>query len=103
MLNEASIAAGRMQPPGLSEIRAAQADGRWASAYESQKSARVPADLDSALEQHEQARHAFSQLDKTGQYAVLLPLLKATTASSRARQLQKAIAKLNADNSAPQT
>jgi uncharacterized protein YdeI (YjbR/CyaY-like superfamily) len=99
---EALMAAGRMQAPGLAEIHAAQADGRWDAAYESQKNASVPPDLAAALEQYEQAKHAFDRLDKSGQYAVMLPLLKATTARSLAAQLQKAITKLEADNQAPQ-
>lgn len=98
---EVLIAAGRMQAPGLAEIHAAQADGRWKIAYESQKNASVPLDLSVVLEQHEQAKQAFNQLDKSGQYAVILPLLKATTARSRAVLLQKVIAKLEADNQAP--
>jgi len=100
---EALLAAGRMQAPGLAEIRAAQADGRWGAAYESQKTASVPPDLAAALEQHELARHAFNRLSKSGQYAVVLSLLKATTAASRAVRLQKAIAKLAADDQASPT
>ena len=87
---------GRMKAPGNAEIHRAQEDGRWGAAYESQKSATIPQDLAAALEQHEQAKQAFSQLDKTAQYAVFLPLLKATTAKIRTTQLQKAIAKLEA-------
>jgi uncharacterized protein YdeI (YjbR/CyaY-like superfamily) len=100
---EALLAAGRMQAPGLAEIRAARADGRWDAAYESQKNASVPPDLAAALEQHDQARHAFNRLTKSGQYAVVLSLLKATTAARRAVRLQKAIAKLAADNQASPT
>ena len=50
---EALIAAGRMQAPGLAEILAAKADGRWDAAYESQKNATIPPDLAAALEQSE--------------------------------------------------
>jgi uncharacterized protein YdeI (YjbR/CyaY-like superfamily) len=39
---EALIAAGRMRAPGLAEIEAAKADGRWEAAYESQRTATVP-------------------------------------------------------------
>ncbi|WP_239713948.1 YdeI/OmpD-associated family protein [Paenibacillus sp. 19GGS1-52] len=80
----------------VGSIVTVKANGRWDAAYESQKSATIPPDLAAALEQHEQAKQAFSQLDKTAQYAVFLPLLKATTAKSRTTQLQKAIAKLEA-------
>ncbi|WP_028778377.1 YdeI/OmpD-associated family protein [Shimazuella kribbensis] len=93
---EVLIAAGRMQAPGFAEIHTAQNDGRWKLAYESQKNASVPPDLAAMLGQHEQAKQAFDQLDKSSQYAVMLPLLKATTAKNRAVQLQKVIVKLEA-------
>ncbi|MFX3631797.1 MAG: YdeI family protein [Candidatus Pristimantibacillus sp.] len=85
---------GRMKAPGYAEIQRAQEDGRWGAAYESQKSATIPQDLSAALDEHEQAKQAFNHLDKTSQYAILLPLLKATSAKSRTAQLQKAITKL---------
>ncbi|WP_282936259.1 YdeI/OmpD-associated family protein [Paenibacillus sp. RC67] len=82
---------GRMKAHGYAEIRRAQEDGRWDVAHESQKCATIPADLAAALVQHEQAQKAFSQLDKRSQYAILLPLLKATSAKSRATLLMISI------------
>ncbi|MGQ0569413.1 MAG: YdeI/OmpD-associated family protein [Armatimonadota bacterium] len=93
---ETLIDAGRMRAPGLVEVAAAQADGRWAVAYASQRNASLPPDLAAALEQNERTRTAFERLDKTGQYAIILPLLKATTPAIRVIRLQKAIAKLEA-------
>jgi len=87
---------GRMKAPGYAEIHRAQADGRWDAAYESQKNATIPSDLADALAQNEKAIQAFSQLDKSAQYVVFLPILKATTTKSRTFQLKKAIAKLEA-------
>ena len=46
---EALIAAGRMREPGMAEVRAARADGRWAAAYASQREATVPPDVVAAL------------------------------------------------------
>jgi uncharacterized protein YdeI (YjbR/CyaY-like superfamily) len=91
---EALIDAGRMRAPGLAEVAAAKADGRWAAAYEPQRNAGVPADLAVALEQNERARTAYERLDKTGRYLVALPILKATTPAMRASRLQKAISAL---------
>jgi uncharacterized protein YdeI (YjbR/CyaY-like superfamily) len=93
---EALIDAGRMRAPGLAAVAAAQADGRWAAAYEPQRNARVPPDLAAALEQNERARTGFEQLDKTGQYAIILPMLKATNPTIRVVRLQKAITELEA-------
>jgi uncharacterized protein YdeI (YjbR/CyaY-like superfamily) len=93
---EALIAARRMQPAGMVEIEAAKLDGRWDAAYESQRNVSMPPDLAAALAQNEKAKRTFDLLDKTGQYAVILPILKATTADNRAARLQKAITKLAA-------
>jgi uncharacterized protein YdeI (YjbR/CyaY-like superfamily) len=93
---EALIDAGRMRAPGLAEVAAAQADGRWAAAYEPQRNASLPPDLAAALEHNERARTAFEQLDKTGRYVIVLPVLKATSPAKRATRLQQAISKLEA-------
>jgi uncharacterized protein YdeI (YjbR/CyaY-like superfamily) len=93
---EALIVAGRMRAPGLGEVAAARADGRWAAAYAPQRNAALPPDLASALEQNERARSVFEQLDRQGQYATILPVLKATTPAIRMIRLQKAIARLEA-------
>jgi len=91
---EALMAAGRMQPAGLLEIEAAKKDGRWNAAYESQRNVSIPSDLEAALAQNVQAQNAFSLLDKTAQYVIILPILKATTSERRAARLLKAITKL---------
>jgi uncharacterized protein YdeI (YjbR/CyaY-like superfamily) len=91
---EALIDAGRMRACGLAEVAAAQADGRWAAAYEPQRNVGLPADLAGALAQNERARTAFEQLGKTGQYAMILPVLKAASPAIRKVRLQQAIAKL---------
>ena len=38
-----------MRPSGMAEVEAAKEDGRWAAAYESQRTAETPADLAAAL------------------------------------------------------
>jgi uncharacterized protein YdeI (YjbR/CyaY-like superfamily) len=93
---EALIAAGRMREPGLAEIEAARADGRWDAAYESQRTATVPADLAAALAHDEPARAFFESLGRTDRYAVILRLLKARTAASREAQLDQVVALLRA-------
>jgi len=93
---EALIAAGRMQPAGLAEIQAAQADGRWQSAYESQRTAAVPPDLVTALAGDARASAAFERLGRSDRYAVILPLLKARSPETRARTMARAIERLAA-------
>jgi uncharacterized protein YdeI (YjbR/CyaY-like superfamily) len=91
---EALTAAGRMRPPGLADVAAAQADGRWAAAYTAQRDATVPPDLAKALAAHPQAAARFEALGKTGRYLVILPLLKARTPAGRAGRLHNAISDL---------
>jgi uncharacterized protein YdeI (YjbR/CyaY-like superfamily) len=92
---EALIAAGRMREPGLAAILAAEADGRWDAAYQSQRNAIVPPDLAAALAHDERARDRFELLDRTHQYALFLRLMKAKTPGNRAAQLQRILASLS--------
>lgn len=91
---EALTAAGRMRPPGLAEVEAARADGRWDAAYTAQRNVTVPPDLAKALAAHPGAAARFEALDKTARYQVILPLLKARTPAGRQARLDRAIADL---------
>jgi uncharacterized protein YdeI (YjbR/CyaY-like superfamily) len=91
---EALMAAGRMQPAGLDQVAAAKADGRWDAAYESQRTATVPADLEAALARRPAAHAAFDQLSKSERYGLILRLLKARTPEARARQLERIVGTL---------
>jgi len=93
---EELIAAGRMRPSGLAEVEAAKADGRWAIAYAPQRHATVPPDLAAALAASPQAAQAFDALGKTQQYAVILKLVTARTATARTAQLRRAMTALEA-------
>jgi uncharacterized protein YdeI (YjbR/CyaY-like superfamily) len=88
------MAAGRMRPPGLAEVEAAKADGRWDAAYTSQKQATVPPDLAAALAASPVAASAFESLSKTNQYAVILDIVTTRTPSTRAAHIRKAITAL---------
>ena len=78
-----------MRPAGLAEVEAAQADGRWDAAYESQRTAEVPDDLTAALAADDAARAAFEALGRSERYAVMLPVLKAATSEARAREISQ--------------
>ena len=93
---EALAEAGRMRPPGLAEVEAAKADGRWEAAYESQRNATVPPDLATALAGNADANAAFEQLGRSDRYAVILPLLKARTPEARAKVLAREVTRLAA-------
>jgi uncharacterized protein YdeI (YjbR/CyaY-like superfamily) len=47
---EELVAGGRMRHTGLAQVEAAKADGRWDAAYEGQRTAGVPADLQRELD-----------------------------------------------------
>ncbi|MFE2043315.1 YdeI family protein [Streptomyces sp. NPDC059477] len=89
-------AAGRMRSAGRAEVTAAQADGRWAVAYESQRNATVPDDLAAALEQSPGARAAFDRLGRTDRFLVGLRLQRTRTARGRASRLAAEVARLEA-------
>jgi uncharacterized protein YdeI (YjbR/CyaY-like superfamily) len=91
---EALLAAGRMRPPGLAEVAAAKSDGRWQTAYESQRTAEPPPDLVTALAGNAAARAAFEGLGRSERYAVILQLLKTRTPEARARVLTREVVRL---------
>ncbi len=91
---EKLLAAGRMRPSGLAEVEAAKADGRWDTAYASQRNATVPDDLASALAASPRAAKAFAARGKSQQYAIILKLVTSRTATGRAAQLRRAMAPL---------
>ncbi|WP_037605140.1 YdeI/OmpD-associated family protein [Streptacidiphilus rugosus] len=85
----ALTAAGRMREPGLAEVRRAKADGRWAAAYQPQRTATVPDDLAALLDAEPKARAAFEALDRSGRYQLILPLLQALTPETRQARLAR--------------
>jgi uncharacterized protein YdeI (YjbR/CyaY-like superfamily) len=91
---EQLVAAGRMRPPGLAEVAAAKADGRWDAAYESQRDATVPPDLAAALSASPAAAAAFASLSRTSQYAVILDVVTARTPRTRSAHISKAVTEL---------
>ncbi|MEU4468979.1 YdeI/OmpD-associated family protein [Streptomyces sp. NPDC024017] len=91
---EELTAAGRMRPGGLAEVASARADGRWEAAYASQKEAEVPEDLAAALQRSPRAAAAFEALGRTDRYLLMLGVLRARTAGSRAAQVAAAVGKL---------
>ena len=88
------IAAGRMQPPGLREVETAQADGRWARAYEGQAVAQVPPDLQAAFDANPKAAAFFATLTGANRYAVLYRIHDAKRPQTRADRIAKFVAML---------
>ncbi len=86
---EGLIEVGRMRPAGMAEVEAAKADGRWEDAYEGQRAADVPADLQRELDARPAAREFFATLDSANRYAIVYRLGEAKKAETRERRLRK--------------
>jgi uncharacterized protein YdeI (YjbR/CyaY-like superfamily) len=86
---------GEMQPAGLREVERAQADGRWAAAYDAQSTATVPEDLRRALDADPVADAFFSTLDSRNRYAILYRLADAKRPETRVRRLRTFVAMLH--------
>lgn len=89
------LAEGRVRPPGLAQIEAAKADGRWEAAYPAQSAATVPGDLQRALDQNPKAKDFFETLTGSARYAFLYRLHNVTKPEARAKRIAGYIELLN--------
>lgn len=90
----ALIAAGRMQAPGLAQVEAAKADGRWARAYDGARTSVVPDDLLAELDAQPQAKAFFATINASNRYAVLWRIQTAVKPETRARRIAELVAML---------
>ena len=88
------IASGAMRPAGLREVERAQADGRWDRAYDGQRNATVPADLQAALDANPRAREFFGSLNRGDRYSILYRVEDAKRPETRARRIAGFVAML---------
>ena len=91
---EALEESGALRPAGAAEVAAAKADGRWEAAYEGQRTAKVPADLQAELDANPKAAAFFADLDGANRYAITYRLAEAKKPETRARRLAKFVAML---------
>jgi uncharacterized protein YdeI (YjbR/CyaY-like superfamily) len=88
------IESGEMQPEGLAEVKAAQADGRWAGAYASPRNITVPNDLQTALDANPVAKQRFQEVDGRNRYAILYRIHDAKKPETRQRRIAKYVTML---------
>jgi uncharacterized protein YdeI (YjbR/CyaY-like superfamily) len=88
------IATSRMQAPGLAQVQAAQADGRWEAAYASPRSSSVPPELLAAIEANPRALATYRTLDRANLYALGFRLMHLKTLAARERKLVEFVALL---------
>jgi len=91
---ERLIEAGHMRPAGLAQVEAARADGRWEDAYDGQRSATVPPDLQAALDASPAAAAFFATLRGANRYAILYRVQDAKRPETRARRIDRFVAML---------
>ncbi|HET6567085.1 MAG TPA: YdeI/OmpD-associated family protein [Rhodothermales bacterium] len=91
---QALMEAGRMKPAGLAAVERAKEDGRWAAAYDSQRNATVPDDLQVELDRNPKARAFFSTLDSANRYAVLFRIQTAKRPETRAKRIASLVGML---------
>ena len=84
---EALIAGGHMKVAGRAAIEAARADGRWAAAYDSPRTSKVPDDFQAALDAHAGAAKFWATLNAANRYAVLWRIQTAKKSETRARRI----------------
>ncbi len=87
----ALIKEGRMQAPGLAQVEAAKADGRWAKAYDGARTSVVPEDLIAALDAEPKAKAFFSTINAANRYAILWRIQTAVKAETRARRIAQLV------------
>ncbi len=85
---ERLISEGRMMEPGLVQVRAAQADGRWENAYTASEM-EVPADFLEALESQPEVKAFYGTLTKSSRYVIAYGLTSAKKADTRQRRFTK--------------
>lgn len=87
----ALIESGRMRPGGLEQIERAKQDGRWEAAYDSSRTATVPADFERELELNPKAQVFFKTISAANRYAILWRLQTAKKVETRAKRLRSFI------------
>lgn len=89
--------AGRLQPPGVQQVKAAKQDGRWERAYAPASTATIPADLRIALAAEPKAKAHFARLSASWRYRILYRIHEVKRPETRARRIATLVARLASD------
>lgn len=93
---ERLMAEGRMHPPGLAQVKAAQSDGRWERAYAGSAEMEIPEDFLLALAKNARAKKCFATLDRRNLFTIYLRLTTAKRPETRQKRIAQMIAQLAA-------
>ena len=83
-----------MRPAGVAQIEAAKNDGRWDSAYASQRTVTIPDDFQRALDDNPKANEFFATLRSAERYSFLYRIHDAKRPETRARRIRDYVAML---------
>ncbi|SDG24944.1 YdeI/OmpD-associated family protein [Pelagibacterium luteolum] len=88
------IEKGLMRDPGLAQVEAAKADGRWDAAYASGAEFVMPEDFLAAVRVNPQALATYETLNRANLYALMFRINGVKRAETRARNIEKFVAML---------
>ncbi len=91
---ERLIAQGLMQAPGLAQVEAARADGRWASAYAGSADMVIPQDFLAAVQQDPAALAFYGTLKRQQLFTIYYRLTSAKRPETRERRMAEILATL---------
>jgi uncharacterized protein YdeI (YjbR/CyaY-like superfamily) len=83
---ERLIASGRMRPPGVEQIEAAKADGRWAKAYSMAKT-EAPRDLLAAIRANAKAQATYETLSAQNRFSLTFRTMGMKTEAGRKKKI----------------
>jgi uncharacterized protein YdeI (YjbR/CyaY-like superfamily) len=88
---EKLIATGKMERQGFEAIEQARGNGQWASAYSSEQTPVVPADLEQALSRNPRARQFFHGMNNSHRLMYVRWVLEAKRPQTRERRIAEVI------------
>jgi uncharacterized protein YdeI (YjbR/CyaY-like superfamily) len=80
--------ANKMKPAGLKQMELAQADGRWAQAYDSPRAMQVPEDFLDRLARNKKAQKFFGTLNRANLYSIAWRLQTAKKPETREKRMK---------------
>ncbi|MDT7513625.1 YdeI/OmpD-associated family protein [Rhodoferax mekongensis] len=91
---ERLIAEGLMQAPGLAQVEAARADGRWDAAYAGSADMVIPEDFLAALQQDPAAQAFYATLKRQQLFTIYYRLNSAKRPETRQKRMAELLDKL---------
>jgi len=88
---EQLIKDGRMKPAGYKAIEAAQKNGNWDKAYESQSVASLPEDFAAELARNAKAQAFYETLGRQNKYAIVFRIHNAKKQETREKRIRQFI------------